>query len=75
VKLLLDQGLPRAILALSGAKAPSTIRIRIEGLRSEALAQLVDDVINACMLDLTAGALVTVDEHRIRVRLLPVAHP
>jgi len=61
-----------ALLALSGAKEPSVIRIRIEGLRAEDHAHLVAQVLSACNADLVRGAMVTVTEQGIRVRQLPL---
>jgi predicted nuclease of predicted toxin-antitoxin system len=61
-----------ALLAMSGAHGPSVIRIRLEGLRGEALAALLQATLERCAEDLSAGALVTVTESRIRVRHLPI---
>jgi predicted nuclease of predicted toxin-antitoxin system len=61
-----------ALLALSGAASPSVIRIRIEGLRGEALAQLLLSAIRKCGGDLEAGAVVTIQERRLRIRRLPL---
>lgn len=61
-----------SLLALSGASQPSVIRIRIEGLRSRETTELLVVVINTCRGDLEAGAAVTVQEHRVRVRRLPL---
>jgi predicted nuclease of predicted toxin-antitoxin system len=60
------------LLALSGAAAPSVIRIRIEGLRGDAVAKLLQTVLGQCADDLAKGAAVTVQESRIRIRLLPI---
>lgn len=62
-----------ALLALSAASRPSVVRIRIEGLRAEEFAKLLRQVLERCCGDLENGALVSVQENRIRVRLLPVA--
>ena len=62
------------LLALSGATSPSVIRIRIEGLRGDAMAKLLQTVLAQCADDLANGAAVTVQEGRIRVRLLPILH-
>lgn len=48
------------LLALSGAIAPSVIRIRIVALRGEALAELLLAVIAQCTTDIEQGAAVTV---------------
>jgi len=61
-----------ALLALSGAAAPSAIRIRREGLKAEPLAQLILEVLSACRTDMEAGALVTVHPHTVKVHRLPV---
>lgn len=60
------------LLALSGATTPSVIRIRIEGLRAEMLAQLLLDVLPQCDEDLEQGAAVTVQNGKIRIRRLPI---
>ena len=60
------------LLALSGAFGPSVIRIRIEGLRAEPLADLIQNVLQQVRDDLFHGAAVTVQEGRIRVRNLPI---
>jgi len=41
-----------AQLALTGAASPSVIRIRIEGLRAEELADLLTRVMEHCVEDL-----------------------
>jgi predicted nuclease of predicted toxin-antitoxin system len=61
-----------AILALSGATKPSVVRIRIEGLTGEAVAGIVNMVVEKCADDLEAGAAITVTAHSIRVRRLPI---
>ncbi len=61
-----------ASLALSGATEPSVIRIRIEGLKAVGAAELLKAVLRRCAQDLERGAAVTVQERRIRVRLLPL---
>jgi predicted nuclease of predicted toxin-antitoxin system len=61
-----------ALLALSRLNGPSVIRIRIEGLRGEALARLLVSVVQVCRDDLLKGAMVSVSENGIRIRRLPV---
>lgn len=61
-----------AHLALTGAAAPSVIRIRIEGLRAEGFATLIQMLLPQCESDLQQGAVVTVQEGRIRIRRLPL---
>lgn len=60
------------LLAMSGAIAPSVIRIRIEGLRVEALTELLLAVIAQRTSDIEQGAAVTVQSGRIRIRHLPL---
>ena len=61
-----------ALLALSGAKEPSVIRTRIEGLRTEDHARLLAHVLSTCKEELEKGSMVTVTESGIRVRRLPL---
>lgn len=60
------------LLALSGATTPSVIRIRVENLRAEATASLIQAVTMQCAHDLAQGAVVTVQEGRLRLRRLPL---
>jgi predicted nuclease of predicted toxin-antitoxin system len=60
------------LLALSAAATPSVIRIRIEGLRADGLAKLLQMVLAQCAADLQQGAAVTVEISRIRIRHLPI---
>jgi len=62
-----------ALLALSGAISPSVIRIRIEGLRDQELADLIGRVVVATADDLAQGSAVTVSATSIRVHRLPLA--
>ena len=61
-----------AIMALTGATQPSVIRVRIEGLRGEALARVLLRVIDTCGRELEAGALASVHRTRVKVRTLPL---
>jgi predicted nuclease of predicted toxin-antitoxin system len=60
------------LLVLSKLSKPSIIRFRIEGLRAEKLTELLLEVTRQCEEDLAAGALISVQEHQIRIRRLPV---
>lgn len=62
-----------ALLALSAAFSPSVIRIRIEGLRGEGLATLLQKVLEEFSEELELGAVVTAQETRMRVRRLPLS--
>jgi predicted nuclease of predicted toxin-antitoxin system len=61
-----------ALIALSGLSAPSTIRIRVQGLKGAEMARLLVDVLERRRDALTAGAMVTVQPGRLRVRRLPI---
>ncbi len=61
-----------ALLARSEASAPSVIRIRIEGLKGEAVALIICQVIETVENDLITGAAVTVTERRLALRRLPL---
>lgn len=60
-----------SLLALSGARSPSVIRI--EGLRGDALANILRGVMKSCAEDLEAGAAVSVDPSGVRLRRLQLA--
>jgi predicted nuclease of predicted toxin-antitoxin system len=60
------------ILALTQATSPSVIRVRIDGLRGEQLAALLNRAVSTVKIELTAGAAVSVSPARIRVRSLPI---
>lgn len=60
------------VLALTQAKGPSVIRIRIEGLKGPQLAAIIADVLAHARADLEAGAALSVDAKRIRSRRLPI---
>lgn len=61
------------LLALSDARQPSVVRIRIEGLKAEACADVIRRALDACSDELTAGAAVSVLPHQIRIRNLPLS--
>jgi predicted nuclease of predicted toxin-antitoxin system len=61
-----------SLLAASHASAPSVIRIRIEGLYGDEVAQIVRQVVDAAKAELEAGAAVSVTRARVGIRLLPL---
>jgi predicted nuclease of predicted toxin-antitoxin system len=61
-----------ALLATSGARGPSVIRIRKEGLDTMALVALLEGIWERIGEALDSGAMVTVTERSVRVRRLPV---
>lgn len=62
-----------ALLATSGERSPSVIRVRKEGLDANALAALLQSVWANIEGALDIGAMVTVTDRSIRVRRLPIA--
>jgi len=61
-----------AILAATKAQSPSVIRIRIEGLKGQGVADVLEKVVAAAPTELQVGAAITVTQSRIRIRLLPL---
>jgi predicted nuclease of predicted toxin-antitoxin system len=61
-----------AMLAVSGARAPSVVRLRRQGLDAAAVAETIQRVIAAFSTELARGALVTVKEHKTTCHLLPI---
>ncbi len=61
-----------ALLATARAASPSVVRIRIEGLKGEPLAMILQRVLTVAVAELDAGAVVSVTIDRIRVRRLPI---
>lgn len=61
-----------AILALSGARRPSVIRVRVEGLNGAQLVAFLKPVIERCRESLEEGTAMTVTASRIRLRRLPI---
>jgi len=59
-----------ALLAAAHATNPSTIRI--EGLTGARVANIIEQVFTAAESELTTGAVVSVTNTDIRVRLLPL---
>jgi len=60
------------LLAQSGASLPSVIRVRIEGLRAEALTELLQRVVDDWLNELTIGAVLTIQARRVRCHRLPL---
>ena len=61
-----------AMLALSHESGPSVFQVRAENVLPDALEGPVIAALNQHEADLSAGALVVVDESRSRVRVLPI---
>jgi len=64
-----------ALLATSGEREPSVVRLRKEGLDASALAGLLQAVWPEIEDVLDDGAMVSVTERSIRVRRLPIVKP
>jgi predicted nuclease of predicted toxin-antitoxin system len=62
-----------AMLAATSAKGPSVVQVRTEDVRPQNLAPLLIPLLRQYQNELEAGALLTVDEFRSRVRLLPLS--
>ena len=60
------------ILAVSRARAPSVIRLRLQGLNGKAVAETIQKVLAAFQSELTRGSLVTVKGHKIACHRLPI---
>lgn len=61
-----------ALLASSRSTSPSVVRVRIEDLKGDELAEIISQVVEAAGEELDVGAVVSVTVDRIRVRLLPI---
>ncbi|HUU11013.1 MAG TPA: DUF5615 family PIN-like protein [Phycisphaerae bacterium] len=62
-----------AILASTRAAAPSVIQVRTQDVLPAAMEGLLADVLRRYETELTAGALIIVDEANLRVRILPLS--
>ncbi|MBW8881722.1 MAG: DUF5615 family PIN-like protein [Asticcacaulis sp.] len=61
-----------AILAVTQAEKPSVIQVRGDNLSPENLGGIVIEGLTRCRDELSAGALVTIDTQRMRLRFLPL---
>jgi predicted nuclease of predicted toxin-antitoxin system len=61
-----------AILAVTGATGPSHINLRVTFVEADRLARTIAAVMRSLTDDLAAGAIVTIDDARVRVHRLPV---
>jgi len=60
-----------AILAATHGEKPSVIQIRADDVSPQAIGALVVDALSTAGDALESGALMTIDAHRTRLRLLP----
>lgn len=61
-----------SLIAQSGLSQPSVISLRIGNAKPEVIAQILQQVLPQIEKELAAGAIVSVEETRFRVRKLPV---
>ncbi|WP_426993515.1 DUF5615 family PIN-like protein [Methylomonas sp. CM2] len=62
-----------ALLALTGAVAPSVFQIRTQDISPKVLGPRAVELLNRFNAELDNGALIVADELRERVRLLPLS--
>ncbi len=61
-----------ALIAARGQIAPSLVNVRLSTVDSDSVARIVHAVVVHAAEDLSAGAIVTIDDGRVRLRRLPV---
>lgn len=61
-----------AILAATGAHAPSVVQVRFQDILSQDFLALLTDALRQFEVDLDAGALLVIDGATSRARLLPI---
>ena len=61
-----------ALLAASGAGHPSLVQIRASTANPEAIGETVIDALPTMEEELSAGAILTIEPARARLRLLPL---
>lgn len=60
------------ILALTQVKTPSVIQVRGQNIMPDAILHLVVQTVNQYKPELEAGAIIVIDQARLRVRILPL---
>jgi predicted nuclease of predicted toxin-antitoxin system len=61
-----------AILAATRGKSPSVIQLRVQDINPQHIGNLVMGVMNQFRQYLQEGALISIDEKRPRIRILPL---
>ncbi len=61
-----------ALLATSGERNPSVVRVRKEGLNADALATFLVAIWPRIESALASGAMVTITDRNVRIRQLPI---
>jgi predicted nuclease of predicted toxin-antitoxin system len=64
-----------AEIAVSRQAYPSVILLRLSSSRIESVNRILSDVLAALEQDVQEGALITVEDHRVRRRRLPLSSP
>lgn len=60
------------LLAISGAILPSVVLFRLGNESREVIEEYLDDVLSQCSNELETGAIISVRDDGLRVRLLPI---
>ncbi len=60
------------ILALTGSARPSVVLFRWQALTTQSIFQFLSEYLPEFADDLSTGALIVVDEQKVRVRTLPL---
>ena len=60
------------LLALTHAEGPSVVQVRTSDVTPEAIGELVVSALRQSLVDLNAGALLTIDAAARRTRVLPL---
>ena len=63
-----------SMLALTNAQAPSVLQIRTDDVTPSKLASRIIELMRRFEAELISGTLIVADEHRDRIRLLPLMH-
>lgn len=64
-----------SILAATQGSKPSVIQIRADDLRPASIGQRVAHALRAAASEIKAGALITIDVNKTRLRILPLFDP
>jgi len=62
-----------ALLAATQGEGPSVIQVRIQNVLPEAIVALVINALKKFRNELEKGAIITIEPHRTRVGILPLA--
>lgn len=74
-RIILTQDLDYSdIIALSGETRPSLVTLRLSSSRIENVNTVLARALPGVEADLLRGAIVTIQDRAIRVRLLPIGH-